>query len=768
MLWRKMLRDIKHNFGQFFSLFVLSLLAIVMFTTFKSSNTGAFAAMEEFHAAVNLADGWLYGEGFTEENLEAVKGLPDIKDAQLRMHVTGSSVDQGNAQIEIYLEEENLVCMPFIIEGKEFDPDDTDSLWLSGRFADAWDLKVGDDFSVSYYGVTITKKIAGLIASPEYEYMCADEDMDTDYANIGYVYMSDQVLPEEVRSIMPYTQMVFTTDEKDVMSLEETLSDAVDGNYAVFVDKDSVYGMKVFRDELNQHDQFSYIFAMVFLVIALLVIMTSMSRMVAKQRTQIGTLNALGMSRRKIVGHYLGFSFVVSAAGALAGLAVGTFGMGKVFVDLFSTYYTLPGWRPQYHISFLIAAAVVVLVCTGASYFSCRKLLCVNPSESLRPAPPKAGKSCIFEKLPFWEKLGFTSRYNLRDISRAKLRAFMGILGTACGMMILSCGIACNTTMDNVYDWTFEKLQNYEYDMTLSEDMTLESADALAEEFAGELVMTGSIEVATKDHALSDDKKTTTLVVTEGKGFYRITDVNQEVVALEPGTVAIASKLAENLGIDVGDTIYWHIYNRNEWYASTVGVISRNPSLSGITMLREDLEATGNAFLPAVLYTDEDVMGYEDKEDTVTATHNHADALEAFQESMQIMYVMVAIFIFFAVVLVVVVLYNSGNLSFGERVKEFATLKVMGFESRQIRRLLTVQNLWLSVLGVILGAPFGKVVLQYMFDSNGDSYDYEAVIAASDYVISAVFVLVVSMLVSFLFSKRIKKLDMAEVLKGME
>lgn len=825
MLWKKMLREMRGDFGQFFSLFILSFLAVSLFACFKSSNIGAYKALDVFESKSNLADGWLYGEGFTEDNLEAVRNLPDVKDAQLRMSVIGSSVKQDNAQVDLYLEEENIVTRPYVIEGGEFNPEDTESLWIAKTFADAWELQIGDEFAFEYNGVTVKKKIAGLVASPEYEYTCADVDLDTDYKNIAFVYMAYKAFPvreyvehlikngditvddllentdtldkvlEQLKAagmtkddittdmlleqadtvsddtlfdMMPYTQLIFTTDRENVLSLEEEISDAIDENYAVFVDRDSVFGIKALADELEQHDQFSYAFTVVFLLIALLVIMTTMSRMVDRQRTQIGTMNALGMNRGKITRHYMSYSFVISLAGAVAGLFVGTFWCGQLYVDIFAMYYTVPDWKADYNGSFIMVVVVVVLVCTGASYFSCKKLLKVNPSESLRPAPPKAGKRCVFEKLPFWNSLGFTSQYNLRDISRAKLRAFMGVFGTACGMMLMICGIGANTTLNNIYEWTFEKLQNYDYDMQFSDDMTLDEADKLAEKYDGELVMMDSIEIAVKNHALSDDKKTTTLVVTEGKGYYGLTDESQEIISLKAGTIAISSKLAKNLGVDVGDKVYWHIYNKNDWYSSEVGIISRNPTVNGITMLREDYEKTGSRFKPSVLYTNEDVMGYEDKNDAVTVTHSNVEMLEAYQSTMQIMYVMVAAFMVFAAVMPIVVLYNSGNLSFHERIKEFATLKVLGFESRQIRHLLTVQNLWLSVLGIVIGAPFAKPLLQYMFDSNGDSWDYAAVIAAGDYIIAGILVFVVSALVSLFFSNRIKKLDMVEVLKGME
>ena len=825
MLFRKMLREMRYNKGQFLSIFILSLLALSMFSIMKSSNIGAYEEMDKFHSETNLADGWLYGEGFTADNLEAVKNLDEVEEAQLRMQITGSSVEQNQAQIEVILEDENVITKPYIMEGKEFDVKDLDSVWLSDRFADAWNLSVGDTFAFSYHGVTVTKNIAGLIESPEYEYMCADKDIETDYKNIAYVYMPYSAFPtkeyithivetgdlavadvlkhssaldklaeqlkkiglsakditqemlleyvkaqdeDKLQSMMPYTQMMITTNKSDVLSLESELADAVDGNYAVFIDRSSVAGLKVFADELNQHDQFSYAFAMVFILIAILVIMTSMNRMVERQRTQIGTLNAMGMKHWKVVLHYMSYSFTISAVGSIAGLVIGTYWWGQALADLFATYYTLPEWKAQFDGSFYVMALIVILVCTASSYFSCRKLLKVKPAEALRPAAPKAGKRCIFECLPFWNKLGFSSQYNLRDISRAKLRAFMGVFGTAAGMMILTCGLAANTTIGNVSDWVFDKLQNYDYECQFSDDITVSEADDYANKYDGELVMAGSIEVSTKNHAVSNEKKTTSLIVTEGQGLFGITDVNQNVINIPKGSVAISSKLAKNLGVSVGDTVYWHIYTENDWYQSKVGVINRSPSSSGITMQRSDFEKTEEEYKPTMLYTNEDISGLENSSDTIVAIHNKEEMKDAFLESMSIMYVLVAVFVAFAILLTVVVLYNSGNLSFNERIREFATLKVLGFKTSQIRYLLTLQNLWLSVIGILLGTPFAKVILQYMFDSNGDSYDYEAVIASGDYFLGAIVVLLVSVLVSFLFSKKIKKLDMVEILKGME
>ncbi|BBF42357.1 ABC transporter, permease protein [Lachnospiraceae bacterium KM106-2] len=800
MLGRKMLRDIKHNFGQFFSIFLLSFLAVSLFTIFKSSDIGAFHARNAFHNKTNLADGWIYGEKFTKESLKKVQKIPEVKEAQLRTRLSGSSMNQNQAQIDLFLEDENEIIKPYIIEGKEFDPNDTEHLWISEKFAKEWNLAVGDSFSMTYNGVAIKKKIGGLIASPEYEYMCADTDLETDYKNIGYVYLSYRGFPireyvkhmietgklnqpgmtkktlleqlskmssKELFTYLPYTQILITTDRSNVLSLEKEIAKALNKKYAVFMDQKSVTGIKVFTDELNQHEQFAIVFAAIFVLIALLVIMTTMNRMVANQRIQIGTLNALGMKNGKIIRHYMSYSFLVSLLGSALGLLVGPLWWGQAFTNLFATMYVLPGWKPSYDSSFYLVALLVILCCTMASFLSCRRLLKVRPSDCLRPAQPKMGKTCIFEKLPFWRRLGFNTQYDLRDITRARLRAFMCVFGTACGMMIVTCALACNTTVDNVYDWSFSKLQNYDYDVQFSKDITLDKADSLARRYDGELVMTKGIEVATKANVLATDKYTTSFVVTEGKGKYGVTDVEQKIVEIPENTVAISSKLAQKLKVQVGDVIYWHIVNKNTWQKSEIGLISRNPTFSGLTMLRKDYETKERIFEPTTLYTDRNVEGLKNK-DYVTAVHNKTDLLKAFQSTMEIMNVLIAVFLVFAVILIVVVLYNSGNLSFHERIKEFATLKVLGFQSSQIRKILSIQNLWLSMIGVIIGAPFAKLMLQYMFDSNGDSFDFQAVVSIADYVKAGIFVLFVSVCVSFLFSKRIKRLDMVEVLKGME
>lgn len=823
MLFRKMLREFKINFGQFFSVFLLAALAMTLFCTFEGHVLSQRSARESFHEACSLSDIWLYGEGFSQENLEAVKSLDFVEEAQLRMSVVGSAPECDGVQVDLYLERENLVNMPYLITGAPFDPEDTEGIWLANAFARLRGIQVGDSFTIEYNGITFSKEVKGLVESAEYEFRQADGDADMYLENIAIVFMSYDAFPireyvtqlieqekitaesvlehtslldekkeqlealgmhasditqemllevvakisdEQLAKLMPYTQMIIRTKDGGALSHEEAVAESIQHDYAAMVDRASVPGLARLDSELEQHETFSYVFVIIFVGIAILVIATSMGRMVEKQRTQIGTMNALGMKKSKILFHYISYSLFISVLGAGVGTVIGTVWLCPVMISVFAEWYIVPGLHSAFQVIYIAVALLVVLACVLAAYFSCRKLLKVKPAESLRPAAPKQGKRCIFERLPFWQKLGFNSQYNLRDISRAKLRAFMCVIGTAVGMLLMIYGVGCGELVDTLLDLNFERVSVAEYQLGLSQDAVLSEADAYSEELDGELVMMGQIEAAKVKNAASGEKMKGNITVLEGKQLYNILDLENRVTELSAGSVGISRKFAEKLDIQVGDTIYWHIYSKNEWYEAKVGMIYRNSEMQGIAYLREDFEKTGAEYTPSLLMTNEKVSD-SGKPDFVTSVNSKTQMRDAYIAAMEVVNLMVGMMIAFSAIMVVVVLYNSGTLSFNERVKEFATLKVLGLQSSQIRRLLSVQNLWLSVLGILLGSPLGNLSLNAMLNSNGDNFDYYLTLPFYEYVTAGFFVLVISMLVSFLFSKRIKRLDMAEVLKGV-
>ena len=851
MLIRKMLREMRGNLGQFLSILILAFLATFIYSGFESNVIGSKRAIEKFNEATNLADGWLYSEGFTEENLKAVRNLPFIRDAQLRTEIRGTAPEYDDAETHLYLMSESTVIKPYLYQseenrlkekdGKPFDAADAEGVWLNWTFANAWGICVGDDVELEHNGVKFKRKVRGLIMTPEYEYTKAEKDADTNFKTLAYVYMgygafplreyvtknvesgklsvkelreneelreaagkrleelglsledlSDEMLPalvdrisdEKLKKLIPYTTMLITLTDKgreeasaeirksggklsESLYYEEMIAQAIDRNYAVMIDAKSVLGIQRVASELEQHDTFSYSFALIFLVIALLVISTTMSRLVERQRVIVGTMNAIGLKSWRIAFHYMGYSFFIALIGAVLGVILGPRIIGNLMVNMVMSWYAVPGVSAGSNATFGIITLLVVVCCVLASYLSCRKLLKVPPAAALRPAPPKKAKKIWAERLPFWNRLRFRTQYNLRDVVRAPMRALMGIVGTMVGTVMVIYAFGCYFLVDDIVDWNFDKLMNYQYQLSITDEKDVAYYDELTRELDGELVMAAGIELAKSPHASSLEKTKQTITVIEGKGLYNVTDEKTEITELAPGKIAITSRLAKQMGVGIGDKVYWHIYSKNDWYESEIGSINRTPETSGITILRADFEKTGCEYVPNLVVTKNNAKGYEDREG-VSAIYDMADVKQAFIEGYEVINMLFYLMMAFSVITTVIVLYNAANLSFHERLKEFATLKVMGFSTAKIRGVLNQENVWFAVIGILIGIPLGKPTLVAMMNSNGENFDYYVRVPALLYLLGGIFVLLVAMLVSLIFSKKIKGLDMVETLKGLD
>lgn len=814
MLFRKMLRDIKWNKMQFISIFLMSFLGVFVFAGISGEYTGVEQVRKEYYEKTNLADGWIYGDGFLKEDEEAVSGIRGVTAVQRRFVIEAIGDEKSQPAIQMYFQEGNAVSKPYIIEGKDYDTDDTESVWMDKRFADAEQLKAGDTYTYVFGKIKKEFKIAGLILAPEYGYYQTGTELIPDFSKGGYAYCSakafpakeyiiqeirdgviplqeltekmgleekfnrmgiesdkitlDMILPmledaseETFRDMLPYTQLIFTTDEKDVPGLEKKLDTALDGGYAAFVDRDSIVGISMLDSEMKQHKVMSGVFPVAFMVIAVLAIITTMNRLVTNQRTQIGTLKALGVKKRKIVNHYICYSFFLSLTGALFGAVSGPLTIPYLFFPPLSDFYTLPEWRAGFSPLFFIVAAATVAACTVTTYLSCRKVLNVNPAETLRPAPPRSARRSLLEKTRLWKKLGFTRQYNLRDISRSKVRTLMGFAGTLSCMALLVCAFAMYDSMNGMITWMYDTIENYETKMLFDETVSLEQAQQIQEDVNGELIMSSSIEIKKKD-----TKETVGITVVDEHGIYQVTDTKQNSRPLQAGEIAITMKLAKRLGIKAGDEITWHLSDSEKWVTSKVTMINRMPAFSGILMSKDAFGQTGYDFKPSYTGTSKQISSYDNEH--IVSRYSRQDLYDAMNESIESMIVMVICLIVMAIILAVVVLYNLGLLSFSERERELATLKVIGFKTGKLRKLLLVQNTWLAILGVAAGAPAGLWLVQVMCDASGDSFDMIAQMSVQTFCISAVITLGVSIMVSTMFSGKIKKLDMVASLKGVE
>lgn len=782
MLFRKMLRDMKWNKMQFISIFLLAFFGVFVYAGVGGETAGVKQIRQEYNQETKLGDAWIYGDTFSEDELASLRNIDDIELAERRLYLT--AVGEGNKKpvINMYFQDENLISMPKVVEGKDYDPTDSEHVWIDQRLADAYNLKINDSYTFDIQGIDLTLKIAGFCYSPEYTYYLNSDAIMPDFSKIGIAFASHKALEKstELNAMfkglygeIPYTQLVLRLNRGDAAdisdndsieraaTLEDKVEDALNGDYSYYLTRKEIVGVNQLNDEMVQHEAMMIIFSVAFVAIAILAITTTMNRLVSNQRTQIGTMKALGLKKNQIVKHYMFYGLFLSVIGAGLGIILGPITLPYLFFPSMSSGYTIPEWHGGYQLSFWIVAILTVLACTLTTYLSCRKVLAVNPAETLRPAAPKAGKSTVFERLPFWNRLGFGAQYNLRDISRSKIRCLMGFAGTLCCMALLVCAASMNDSFNGMSTWLYEDINNYDNQVLLTSESTTEEADELAEKIDGESVMLDSVIIRS-----NGQKKTMQFYAAEEKGMYRVTDANMNIKVLKDDDFAITKKIAKTLGIKEGDEVEWHLIDDEKWIKSKVTLINRMPMGSGINTTRSFLEKNNLTFTPTYIGTNTDKDDIS--ADCVKQIFTHQDMKDGWDSSMEAMTILIVVLIVVAVLLAILILYNLGLLAYAEREREMATLKVVGFNSAKLRRMLLMQNTWLSVAGIIVGTPAGILMVQYMVDIMGDNYDMSATMSIPSFLLCSIGTLLVSVIVSLMFSGKIKKLDMVASLKGVE
>ena len=762
MLKRKMFRDIMRHKTQFISIFLMAFLATFIYTGIGGEWRGLQHSADTYYEATNLADVTIWGESFSEEQEKAVADVMGITATERRTivkvaakEIADQQLDE-NAKIDIHFVEKNEISKLYLVEGKDFDINDKDGIWLGERFTNANKLKIGDTILMSAFGVDMEKEIKGIIHAPEYVFMESGEGMTPDFKNIGYAYMSAKAFP--VAEHFSYTNLLIKAS--NLVDLEKKINTALEGKYSVYLEAENHPSVEMFKNETIQHKMMGDIFPIVFLLVALLTMMTTMTRIVDSQRIQIGTLKALGFRRGVILRHYVSYGFWLALFGAGLGGIVGPLTLPRLFYPSMSSFYTIPEWKATYHWSFTVVTVLVIVLCTAMTWRACAKQLKDTPSQTLRQKAPKISKHNFLEKTVLWRNIGFTTQWNLRDATRNKIRSLMAIIGVFGCTALLTCAFGMNDSMKVLKEWQYGDIYQFESKLKLEEMATQEQIDELLEVTKGEGIMESAIEIRT-----NGIKKSGFLLVTDNTTLIEQTDKARKVIELPKTGVAMSTKLASVFGLKVGDSIEWHIYGDQRWVKTEIVALYSDPSTQGLVVPRETFEKLQFTFQPTSVITAEKV---NNQYDGVASVFSTSELMAGWEDLTEAMMLMVYILIGGAALLSVVVLYNLGLLSFTEMERDMATLKVMGMRTKKLRGLLLVQNVWFSMIGFAIGLPAGIQLVKMITDSSGDSFDFPVKLTGGTAMLAFVITFGLSIFVSLLFSGKIKRLNMVEALKASE
>ena len=508
-----MLRDFKDHKIQFLSIFLMALIGVYAFTGISGEAVGLVDVSTKYYEDTNLADGWIYGEDIDKDIFSDIKGMDQIKDAQREMVVSTVANYSSDPDITLHIIEGKQKISTFhLFKGKDFDENDKEGIWIDKRFADGRNLDIGDKITLKFDGKEVSKTIKGIMYSPEYVYYIQEGSLLPDFSQVGYAYMPSKGADFDIEYNTITLDAYEELDEKDFKAdMEETLGQKA---YVQFVHRDNNVGIKTLQEEIAQHQMFSGIFPSIFVLVSLLTLVTTMSRVISAQRIQIGTLKAMGYSNRTIILHYLSYGFVLSLTGSIIGLVLGPMTIPYLFYPTMSSTYSLPRWGPSWDISFFAVAGMMVLFSVVVSYISVKSISDENPAETIRPKAPKLVSSGLIERTKIWKRFSFNERWNYRDAKRNKIRAIMSIFGVfACALLVMS-AFGMVDSINDVEDWQYNQIYNFNSKLILDENITDSQLDHILEETNGEGIMEEAIELKYKGN-----KKTGTLTVMNQSEF---------------------------------------------------------------------------------------------------------------------------------------------------------------------------------------------------------------------------------------------------------
>ena len=579
--------------------------------------------------------------------------------------------------------------------------------------------------------------------------------------------------------------------EEKIAEAEQEIADAeadianIEKPETYVLNRDTNIGYACFQNDSSIVEGLANVFPVFFFLVAALVCMTTMNRMVEEQRTQIGVLKALGYGEAAIMGKYLFYSGSAALAGCIAGYFLGIHLFPFVIWTAYGMMYQMGSIVYIFDGGTALLCLACALLCSmGTTWISCRHELKEVAADLMRPKAPRAGKRVFLEWLPFiWKRLKFLHKVSVRNIVRYKRRFFMMVIGISGCTALLVTGFGIRDSVVDIADQQFQEIQTYQFGITLkngikdANDPSLTEFTEILDTYGGSFL---PVLETTMDLQTPENLKSIHLIIVENPaqiGEYIDLHTPDKTAISYPkaGEAVICEKLAKRYRIQIGDTIHLFEENGKEVQAVVSG-ICENYIYNYIYLNAETYQTALGTFLYKNVYAnitkDADIHAVGAaimKANNITAVSINADMLVRFSSMMSSMNYIVFVVIACAAALAFIVLYNLNNINITERIREIATIKVLGFYRNETAAYVFRENTALTAIGCAVGLLLGKLLHIYvMHKVDIDLMSFDVHVKAVSYLLSILLTFAFTWIVNRIMTGKLENINMAESLKSVD
>ena len=569
--------------------------------------------------------------------------------------------------------------------------------------------------------------------------------------------------------------------------MNETLADSDSWEWYVLT-RESSYSFRDYESSANRMKAIATVFPLFFIIVAGLVCLTTMTRMVEEERGLIGTYKALGYGKATIALKYVIYAFLASLTGAVIGCAAGLRLFPYIIYESWNIIYQMPAIKYASHtILSVVAVASLILVTLIATLYSCYNELSEVPSALMRPKAPKNGKKILLEHTFIWKHLSFTKKVTMRNIFLYKKRFFMTVIGIAgCGALITA-GFGIKDSVQSIIDNQYGQIIHYDNILVFNKNADSDARNNLSDKISSDEYYKSSLmdyayTAEVKIPGSSDDYSTEITVVNDTSAYMDYvtfrTRRSKKTIELDDSGVIISEKLAKDLNVKEGDNVLIHdednkqatvkvsgvmemyinnyIFMTSEYYSQVFGYTPDNNRILGIlTSDGDDIQSViGDRYL-----TDNNVKSLTFVKANITRFENMIQSLD----------LVTWVLIISAGMLAFVVLYNLTNVNISERIREIATIKVLGFYDREVGEYVYRENIILTLIGGVFGLLLGMALHAYIMTTiELDGVMFGTKINISSFLISYGITILFSLLINIFMYPSLKKIPMVESLKLVE
>lgn len=771
ILQKKIFRDIMENRWSFLAIVCICSLGIALFSGINLYVSTVENEVRSYYERANLADYWIYKAELSDSDLNKIRSLDIIQDAQRRKVVDVALSGSSDAVLHIHaVDEAASINVSELLGGSLLDGSETNALLLDSRFAEAHGLSVGNWITTRDGDGQTEWLIKGTVRNVEYVYYAPEGLTIPDYYKYGFAYTSAPALPE-----VAFNEIIVTVDEGLSLSQEE-ISKAVreiidDAN---ILSRPHQTSYRKVADAMTGIKQIGLLFSVAFFLTAALVTWITVSRMMENQRQHLGTLRSLGFSKKEIMGRYSLFGVLITLPSMILGWFLSRYLIAQSLYDVGIAYYTIEATGVKAFSRHLVLAAFCVAIVTcGATVLSCRKSLKSMSSELMRPKPPAQGHRIALERLaPFWRSLSFSGKFVTRNLFRNKARMLMGLIGIIGSTALILCGFGLMNSINGMLDKAFNETVQYNVEIKLHTPLAQEQLSDIYDFLDGAKNVDATMAFGVYLYGENDQIQNPYLVVMdEGQKSLNFKDIHGVAVRLPEDGVLITPRMAEYLSVGAGDTLKAERLDGTILSLKVAGIVDF-PIGNEVYMGKTAFEKVSDlSFLVRTLLIDG-----QDLELDHLKTDPRISLVETKEEMRNNMLIVLETLQFFQVILIVfsgllafAVMMVLGRMNYYERTRELATLKVLGFYNKEMKRLVLRENVWITIFGLPFGYIVGTLLLRVILQqATTPDLEIAPMISAFGIVIGFVFILGFTLLVNHVMGRKFKSIDMVASLKSVE